>query len=122
MFLKDEVGYLYQGDVTQMEQFINRVNITIAPNEDQTGEKIGLTLKNVSVEDFGWKYVCQITLGDGEQLFTEGTTLTEVEVKPNTVTPRTDSRTSTATRPPVDYNTIIVLVIGTFIISHTSHD
>ncbi|XP_050410345.1 uncharacterized protein LOC126824931 [Patella vulgata] len=114
------VGNWYQGRFTDLgRKFINRVNVTKTANEDQTGEQISLRLKNVSVEDFGWEYVCQLTLGDGEQLLTR-TVLKEV--KANTVTSRTDSRTSTATRSPVDYSIKILLSIVTSIICHISQD
>ncbi|XP_050396183.1 uncharacterized protein LOC126814832 isoform X3 [Patella vulgata] len=111
-----EVGYWYQRKFNDLDQFINRVMLTKTTNKDKTGEEISLTLINVSVDDFGWQYVCQLTLGDGEQLLTR-TLLKEVERI--TVTPRTDSRASTATRSPVGYSTIIVVIV-TSIISHIS--
>ncbi|KAK6186931.1 hypothetical protein SNE40_006187 [Patella caerulea] len=111
-----EVGYWYQGDFTDLGQFNNRVDVRKTPYENQTGEMIRVTLQNVSVEDYGWEYICQLTLGDGEQLLTR-TVLKEEEVKPNFVTPRTDSRTSAATKSPVGYSTVILLVIATSIIS-----
>ncbi|XP_050398925.1 uncharacterized protein LOC126816426 isoform X2 [Patella vulgata] len=114
-----EVGYWYQDEFTDQGQFINRVVLTKTPNEDKTSEEINLTLKRVSVEDLWWQYVCRLTLGDGEQLLKK--TLLKEEVKLNTVTSRADSRTSTATRSPVGYSTVILVIVCS-IISHISKD